>query len=54
VVVIGLIVVAVVAAVIVATMRSADHSSGTVRHGKPKLHQPLEHDVRQLEKLVTP
>ena len=54
VVVIGLIVIAVVAAVIVATTRSADHSSGTVKHGKPKLHQPLERDVRQLEKLVTP
>ena len=52
--VIGLIVVAVVAAVIVATMRSANHSSGTVKHGKPRLHQPLERDVRQLEKLVTP
>lgn len=54
VVVIGLIVVAVVAAVIVATTRSANHSSGTVKHGKPHLHQPLERDVRQLEKLVTP
>ena len=52
--VIGLIVVALVAAVIVATMRSANHSGGTVKHGKPKLHQPLERDVRQLEKLVTP
>jgi eukaryotic-like serine/threonine-protein kinase len=54
VVVIGLLVIAVVAAVTVATMRSADHSGGAVEHGKPKLHQPLERDVRQLEKLVTP
>jgi eukaryotic-like serine/threonine-protein kinase len=54
VVVIVLIVVAAAAAVIVATMRSDNNSGGAVQHGKPRLHQPLERDVRQLEKLVTP
>jgi serine/threonine protein kinase len=52
--VIVLIVVAVAAAVIVATMRSTNGSGGTAKHGKPRLHQPLERDVRHLENLVTP
>jgi serine/threonine protein kinase len=49
-----LIVVAVAAAVVVAVQRSGDDSTGSVKHGKPRLHQPLERDVRQLENLVHP
>jgi serine/threonine protein kinase len=48
-----LVVVAVAAAVIVAVQRSGD-STGNVKHGKPKLHQPLERDIRHLENLVHP
>ena len=49
-----LVVAAVAAAVIVAVQRSGDSSGGSVKHGKPKLHAPLERDVRHLENLVHP
>ena len=52
--VILLIVVAVAAAVVVAVQRSGDDSAGGVKHGKPRLHAPLERDMRQLEDLVHP
>ncbi len=54
VVVMLLVVAAVAAAVIVAVNRSGDNSSGTAKHGKPHLNQPLERDVRHLENLVHP
>jgi serine/threonine protein kinase len=50
--VILLIVVAVAAAVVIAVQRSGDNSTGGVKHGKPRLHAPLERDMRQLENLV--
>jgi len=50
--VILLIVVAVAAAVVIAVQRSGDNSTGSVKHGKPRLHAPLERDMRQLENLV--
>jgi serine/threonine protein kinase len=50
--VILLIVVAVAAAVVIAVQRSGDDTTGSVKHGKPRLHQRLERDVRQLENLV--
>jgi eukaryotic-like serine/threonine-protein kinase len=52
--VIVLVVVAIAAAVIIAVERSGDTSSDNVNHGKPRLHQPLERDVRHLENLVHP
>ena len=48
------IVAAVVAGVLVAVNRNQDTTDTTVKHGKPKLEQPLEGDVRDLEELVTP
>ena len=45
---------AVVAAVLVAVNRDADDTKTTVKHGKPRLEQPLEGDLRDLEELVTP
>ena len=44
------IIAAVVVAVVVATQQ--DNGGNGVKHGKPKLDQPLERDVRQLENLV--
>ena len=49
-----LIVVALAAAVVIALQRSGDDTNGSVKHGKPRLHQPLERDMRQLENLVHP
>ena len=43
----------VVVAVVLAT-RQNDSGSTQVHHGKPKLDQPLERDLRDLEDLVTP
>ena len=54
VVVLLLVVAAVAAAVIVAVQRSGSGSGGSVKHGKPRLQQPLERDVRHLENLVHP
>jgi hypothetical protein len=53
-VVVVLIAAAVAVAAIIAVQRSGGSGGGKVRYGKPALHQPLEHDVRQLEKLVHP
>jgi serine/threonine protein kinase len=46
---------AVVAAILVAVNQSGDDGTDTtVKHGKPRLEQPLERDLRELEELVTP
>jgi hypothetical protein len=45
---------AVVAAVLVAVNRNEDNTDTKVKHGKPRLEQPLEGDLRDLEELVTP
>jgi serine/threonine protein kinase len=45
---------AVVAAVLIALNRNDDTTDTTVKHGKPRLEQPLEGDLRVLEELVTP
>jgi serine/threonine protein kinase len=51
--VIVLLIAAVVAAVIIVTQRQDSGTSENVKHGKPKLEQPLERDIRHLENLVT-
>jgi hypothetical protein len=48
-------VVVLIAAVAVAVFYATQHDDGSdtqVKHGKPKLEQPLEKDVRRLEELV--
>jgi hypothetical protein len=52
VVVIILLVVAVAAGVIVAVRSQNSGSGAGVKYGTPRLHQPLERDVRRLENLV--
>jgi len=51
--VIVLLIAAVVVAVIIVTQRQDSGESDNVKHGKPRLEQPLERDVRHLENLVT-
>jgi hypothetical protein len=51
-VLVTLIIAAAVVAVIVATQRNGGTSGNGVKHGKPRLDQPLERDVRRLENLV--
>ena len=45
---------AIVAAVLVVVNRNEDSTDTKVKHGKPRLEQPLEGDLRDLEELVTP
>jgi serine/threonine protein kinase len=53
VIVVALLLVAAVAVAVVLATRDNGGGSGTsVRHGKPRLHQPLERDLRRLEDLV--
>jgi serine/threonine protein kinase len=49
-----LVLVAGVAVAIVLATRNDNSGGSQVRHGKPKLDQPLERDLRRLEDLVTP
>jgi hypothetical protein len=39
---------------VLATRQSDNGDGSQVRHGKPKLDQPLERDLRRLEDLVHP
>ncbi|MDQ1694772.1 MAG: eukaryotic-like serine/threonine-protein kinase [Frankiaceae bacterium] len=52
VVVVLLLVAAVAVAVVLATRDNGAGGGTSVRHGKPRLHQPLERDLRRLEDLV--
>jgi serine/threonine protein kinase len=49
-----LVLVAGIVVAVVLAMQQNDGSDTEVHHGKPKLDQPLERDVRHLEELVTP
>lgn len=52
VVVLVLVLAAGVAVAVVLATGNGNGGGGSVKHGKPRLHQPLERDVRQLENLV--